>query len=675
MTPELLSLLVWLPFLCLAAIFGTVFAILGFKRGSAKAGISVGVTALSAALSVLLARAIASATASASSLLPMIAELMGGDLPEGEHFAALIEGCATAVGALALFIPCFLLLLLLLKNLTSLVFTARIPKAKHVGNKLGGMAIGLVDALLVSFLLLLPIYGTLNMGGNLLSAVPILADGENASIGEAAESLDALCRHPFSKMAGLPPFNTAYDSMAAFTHDGETVSVSKTVNTVSGVVTAAVSYKNGEAGASGAMLKAIDHLETVVTESRFFAGLLCDVAAEGLDGVELIDNYAGFSDKAILQQDMKAVFALTRSAIQNDVVPAFFEKELDLSAMELGTLPYDMAEALNATESLAALKASLIDSAIDALLTEAAGGDEAKLAELRAVIGKTDPAPLTGEPVKAEGDALYVLLSSAIKATDEKNTATTAAVGELAGNLIEGLARHPAFGSDKVMAIADVLLGLSEEGGEAGAAAKDAFKDVLDASLTKPVKEATFGKFVGTATATADTIAKLQNGEADAASMESILDATPEVLEQMETVVNDELLEALGIGEEQSAAVTPLVNTLFTAIRETELTSEEKTVEAEALSGALACVFTLDQSDDVLDVVNELVDCYLDSKLLGSVAEQLTEEKEDPFDLALSSQDKNAIGDLLKETIAEASSEEAAEKIDHLAALLGVELN
>ncbi|MBQ4065792.1 MAG: CvpA family protein, partial [Clostridia bacterium] len=623
MTPDLLSTLVWLPFLLLAVILGTVFAILGFKRGSVKAGISVGVTALSTLLSVLLARALSSAVA--TPFHPMIADLLGGELYEGEYASVLLHGVTSAVAALVLFIPCFLLLLLLFKNLTSLVFTARIPKAKHVGNKLGGMAIGLLDALLVSFLILLPAYGTLHLGGNLLTTVTVLEEEtEGETDASYTEWADALCSHPLADVAGFPLFTATYDSMASFSYGGETVSLSKTVNTASETVTAVFSYLNGEVGSKEGMLVALNSMEKLLTESDFFSGIAYDLMGDNLEEEELVGDYYGFSDITVLQNDISALFTVLRSTVRNDILPVLLEKEPDFSQIELGSLPYDLAEALNSTASLAALKADLINALIDEALEGAAGDDEAKQKELRAIIGTVKKDPLTGDDLKAEGDSLYLLLTAAIRRA--ANTDSTAADAELAGTLIEGLARHPAFGADTVVEVADLLLGLSEQNNEAGTAVKDTLKDVLNASLTKPVKDATFGKFVGTTATAADAVTKLQNGEADAEAVESLLDASPEVLEQVETVVNDELLSALGIEQEQAAGVAPLVNTLFSTIRETELTAEEKSAEAEALSGALACVFTVTEADNVSDTVSEMVDYYLDSKLLGTMAEKLTAE-------------------------------------------------
>ncbi len=711
MTPELISLLAWAPFALFALIFGIAFTILGFRRGSIKAGISVAVTVISAALSVLAARLLSGVIV--SSLMGMIMPEEGGvainPLFETEHFGALIQGVSAAVVALVLFIPCFLILLAILKNLTSLVFTAKIPKPKHVGNKLGGLAIGLVDALLVAFLLLLPIYGTLHMGGNLMGAIAVLSapeapeqnetvsipvtslgtnggtyrplsapvpvnDGGETEAPSYVDLVDAICHTPLAEIAGLPLFTSVYDSMATFTHDGETVSVTKTVNTVSQVVTAVASYTKNEEGSSQTMLGALNHLEKVMTESSFFAGLACDVAQVTLADNEMLGAYGGFSDKTVLQEDMSAIFTLARSAVENEILPVFFEEEIDLSQVELGSFPQDMASVLNSTESLAQLKADLINTVIDTALKGVAGDDEAKLEELRASVGSVSSAPLTGDDLKAEGDSLALILSAATQIT---NASDSAAAGAMAGNLIEGLARHPSFGVDKVVDVAGALLGMGGEDGAGNSeeALKETIKDALNASISKPVGEATFGDFVGTTVGAAELFSKIMAGEADPAAMEQLLSAKPEVLKQLEETLTGELLGALGVAGEESEIVTSLVSAIFGTIRQTELTEAERKTEAVAISDVLTTVFTLSQTADMEATVNKLVQDYLNSKIFCTAAKTMTANGSDPLGFNLDNASKKEIRQVLLDKIAELNDATATEKLGYLAAFIGVELN
>jgi len=707
MTPELLSLLVWLPFLVLAVTFGIVFGILGFKRGSIKAAISVAVTVLSTFFSILLARLLAGALA--SSLTPTLRNLLGGDaaLLDMEHFAALVTGCATAVGALLLFIPFFLLLLLIFKNLTSLVFTKKIPKAKHVGNKLGGLAIGLVDAFLVAFLMLLPLYGSLSLGGNLLSVVATLenepAPNEGLSLNVALlgsdgtplrpvskngvtpadeapsyeDLLAALCHTPLSDLASTPLFSAVYDSMATFTHDGETVSVSKTLTAVSDFAGAFISYQNGEDDANNKMVAAFDELEDLVTESSFYSGLVCDLVENSAgDEGSLFAGYEGFSDKETLRGDLPAVFTLARSAVENNILSELMSGEPNLANLELGTFPYDMADALNSTESLAKWKANLVNGAIDSLLESVTGGGEdpdASLSELKDLLGTVSEAPLTGDDMKAEGDALYLILNAVTSLGSEETSPT-----KMVGDIIEGLARHPSFGVDKVTQIADKLM--ESSGMTGGDAISSAIGGALADAVSKPVGESGFGDFTDATANAAEALQGIANGETDAASMEKLLNTAPETLLQVKDTLSADLLASLGLEGELADRIESLFGTVFETMAENRYSGTAAREEAEALSNALALMTNSQGSSDAITDPNTLLDAYLASDILAKTLNKLTVNGEkNPLGLfdELSNDGKREMADLIKEAHASRVGADASvtDKLSDLALFLGIEVN
>ena len=709
MTSALLSLLVWLPFLILAVTFGIVFGILGFKRGSIKAAISVVVTVVSTALSILLAKLLASSIA--GSLTPVLRDLLGGDanLLDMEHFAALVTGCATAIGALLLFIPVFLLMLLIFKNLTSLVFTKKIPQAKHIGNKLGGLALGLADALLVAFLLLLPLYGTLGLGSNLLSVVsameqPSSSDGLSLNVtllgsegttfrpvndaditpvDEApsyAELLDVLCNTPLAELASTPLFSTVYDSMASFTHNGETVSVSETVTTVSNVAGAFLSYQKGEEGAADKMVEAFDEMETLVTESNFFAGLLCDVV-ENTAGQDdsLLAGYEGFSDKETLRGDLPAVFSLARSAIENNILSELMSGEPNLAEMDFGTFPYDMAEALNSTESLAKWKANIINGAIDTVLESVASNSEdpaATVAELKEILGTVSETPLSKEEQKAEGDALHLLLNALTTAGDEDTSM------KMMGDVIEGLARHPSFGVDKVTQITDKLMESTGMGG--GGAISGAIGDALNDAVSKPVGESGFGDFTQATVDATDALQGITNGDTDPAAMEKLLNTDADALLKVKDTLSSDLLSELGLDAATAAKAKRLFDTLFETIAESDFSENETKEEATALSYALSTMTAAGgkETDELTDVIPDpsvLLDNYLASDVLTETMNKLTANGEsDPLDLfdSLGKNAKKEMANLIKDTHAKRVGADASvtETLSDLATFLGIEV-
>ncbi len=719
MSATLLSLLVWLPFLLLAVTFGIVFAFLGYQRGSAKAGISLAVTLISTLLSVLLAKLVAGIFA--SSLAPAVRNLLGdyAEMMSGEHFSALVTGCASAAVSLVLFIPCFILVLILFKNLTSCVFTKKMPAPKKAGNKIGGLAIGIADALLLSFLLLLPLYGTLNLGSNVYGVIteltagdsdneealnlPILSLGTGAAVrpvgaeGSGMESgnpsynelLDALLNTPLSDIAGLPVFNDIYNNMASFTApDGETVSVTETASTVTKVASAVISYKNGEEGSKDAMISAMDHLEQVMTESSFFAGLACDVVsvAVGTGEDALPIQYAGLTDKTVLQQDMKAIFTVARAAVESDLLGELISDEPDLTKVDVKAFSSGIATALNSTESIAQLKADLLNTVIDVAIEGIAGDDEEKRASLRESIGTVDAAPLTGDALAAEGDSLYLIMNAALTIAANGEDSKLSDTSKAAGDLIEGLARHPSFGVDKVVDVAGEILdmsGTTDSGNGSDDATKEAIKetlkDALNNSVSKPVGEATFGEFVGTTASAAEILTQIQSGSVDVKTMEQILNARPDVLQQLEETLTGELLTSLGLEGEASDIMVSLAHALFGALRENDMTAEEKKAEAVVLSDALALIFNMKniQEGEVEATARTLVNAYLESKIVCATAKSLADKGSDPFGLEISEDDKAEIRPVFLQAIEEFSAEDpdAGEKIGYLSTLIGVELN
>ena len=719
MSATLLSLLVWLPFLILAVTFGIIFAFLGYQRGSAKAGISLAVTLISSLLSVLLAKLVAGSFA--ASLAPTVRNLLGkyADMMSGEHFSALVTGCASALVSLILFVPCFMLVLILFKNLTSCVFTKKMPAPKKTANKVGGLAIGIADALLLSFLLLLPLYGTLNLGGEVFSVVaaldtadngeesieiplmsvstngsvrPVSTGGQGSGGAESgyADLLNAILYTPLSDIAGLPLFNDIYNDMASFTSpDGETVSVTETASTVTKVASAVISFKNGEEGAKEAMLSAMDHLEKVMTENSFFAGLACDVASVAVDAEkDLPIQYAGLTDKTVLQQDMKAIFTVARAAVESDLVSELMNDKPDFTQVDIKTFASGVSEALNSTESVAQLKADLLNTVIDVALERIAGDDEAKLTTLRESVGTVDATPLTGDALAAEGDSLYLIMNAALTISSNTEDAKLSDTSKAAGDLIEGLARHPSFGVDKVVDVAGELLDMTGSGSTASGSGmdettkesiKETLKDALNNSVSKPVGEATFGEFVGTTASAAEILTQVQSGKVDLATMESILNAKPDVLQQLEDTLTGELLTSLGLDGESADIMFSLAHALFGALRENDMTADEKKAEAVVLSDALALIFNMGniQEGEVEATARALVNSYLDSRILCATAKALGEKGANPFGIEVSDADKAEIRPVFLQAIEEFSVEdpEADEKIGYLATLIGVELN
>ena len=313
MTPTVISLLVWAPFLLIAVICGVSFALLGYKRGTPRALISLAATLLSAVLSVIVARLVAPYPA--TFVESLVVNAIGSDyaaMLQGGHVAALVSGLATAACALVIFLPVFLLVALIVKLVTSAVFRNILPQPKKIVNNLGGMAISVVDALLFALLLLLPLYGTLGLGNEVYTAVASMDE----SLAEQQEMVSSITDNPLSKTANAGPCALVYDNLLSFSHEGENISVSQTVRGVSHIAAGAAAFGNlgsGSAEVNAQVIAMLNETEKLLTDNTFFVGLVCDVAetigqTEDSAVAQMLSGYNGLSDKDTLHGDLPALF-------------------------------------------------------------------------------------------------------------------------------------------------------------------------------------------------------------------------------------------------------------------------------------------------------------------------------------------------------------------------------
>ncbi|MBR3837968.1 MAG: CvpA family protein [Clostridia bacterium] len=150
----------YLPFVTVFSVVALIFSISGFRKGLWYALCSLGLTILSALCSIPFAK----------SLAPSVTRSVLGQVAlkiEGEALRAfllpLLEGFLCGIVSLFLFSLIFLLLFVILKVILNCLKHPKLvlSDTEKKGFRWGGLAIGLVDALLIAFLLILPLYGTL----------------------------------------------------------------------------------------------------------------------------------------------------------------------------------------------------------------------------------------------------------------------------------------------------------------------------------------------------------------------------------------------------------------------------------------------------------------------------------------------------------------------------------
>ncbi len=679
LSPGIVSFLIWLPFILLAIGCGAVFTILGYKRGAAKAALSLLVTALTAALSVLLARLFS--TSVGSILNVAVRDVLtesGGLLWETESFSALIIGIATALGALMLFPLILLILLVLLKNLTSFVFTQRIPAPKSAGNRLGGAAIALVDALLVAFLFLLPLYGTLSVGNEVVRAAESFTeerDHEFASVdtGDVFSLLRAACDTGLSRLSGKFPFSFAYDGLAGFSYHGDRICLSRAAKTTARTAYYLNELRKGDESAKEPALAALDRAETLVTGNDLFPGLvrasLTELTAGGRNPIPV--SYRGLDDERVLRGDLVSLFDVARAAVRDDLVSTLSHPS-DIPSEKLKTFSRSLAAALNRTESLAEFKASLVeyavglatDSAISALSLSAD-----TVGEIRSIIGTIPKAPLSEKEIGQEGDALYLILVTLL----ERDSSDP---GRKMGNLIEGLSRHPYFGVEKASAIARLLL--NSQTVPVGDTIADNILDTLQDSVSKPVGESEFGDFTSAAYSAASVMQELAEGSVGPEPIEALLRSDPDALTQIGNTLKEEIAASGNGADDASEKITQLFSALPETVAGQELSDEKIREEASALSEILSAGTGIaDPAQSLADgkiTPDELIDtCLRSDILIGTLSSLIASDGPDPLSLrsSLSEEEARELTDLIRNKAASADAETAA-KLETVADFLGL---
>ncbi len=672
MPPAIITLIAWAPFLLLALVFGIIYTILGFKRGSARAGISIGVTALSCFLSVVLAKVLSGTVAGAAT--PMFEDMLGGS--GVDQLAPLASGLASALSALVLYIPIFILLTSVLKPVASVIFKKIIPKPKHIANRLGGLTVSLVDALLVAFLVLLPIYGTLSLAGGVVGII----DGEE----EVKEYVSAATDPFIVDVAGVPPFSTVYDSLMSCELDGKTVSVSATVRQAAAVLNDLNALNNLKISdmSEKDLIKLLDSAETLLLSNDIFTDLVCEKLVDeipavnfpGVGKIELKEYYTALSDSEQLKNDIPAVFDLAKGLVKSGMLEALSSKDKDMSKVDAKEASQTFGNALNHSSSISGFKSKVIKDLVNSLSDDiiSGGNDEnGAVAALRDAISGMPEAPLSAGDAAKEGEAIYLLLSGAVSGASEGSNQ-----GQSLGMIIEGLARHPSVGVDKVVDAAGALI--SGSGMTVSDKLMESIESNLRSSLEMPVGESTFPEYCATAFNTIDALGGIADGNTDTESLKNLITATPESLEAVKESVSSDLMTELGMSQEQSETMQKIIDTTFDAIIGASCTEEEAEKEAEALGNILGILTDVSEAPENADevftdeVVDDIIDNCVNSKVINSVISELTKDEEsDPLDVFGEMDD--ATKDVIENKIDEYISENGeSEVLDALKLLMGI---
>lgn len=244
MSLEFFNLLLWIPFLLVFLGTGISFCLKGFKKGIFHALVSTGATVVATFVSYFAAKFLASfAVDSVLSLLPDFS----GEVDSGVAaiLPMVMEGIVTGLLALIIFSVLLAILAPVGKFLFALIPT---PKAKGLITRLLGLALRFAEGVVLTVLLLLPIYGTLGVYAPAVDMT--LALNEEASV-EATNPAEELtvrdyvrcaAEHPVVFLAKTTPFTTLYNGLSG----GGAINVPKAIQTITTTVDAFQAIMKGD---------------------------------------------------------------------------------------------------------------------------------------------------------------------------------------------------------------------------------------------------------------------------------------------------------------------------------------------------------------------------------------------------------------------------------------------
>ncbi len=690
MSPLVITLIAWSPFLILALIFGLAFSFKGYKRGSALAGISIGVTIVTCILSILIAKLIANGLA--GNFAPMLAKLLETSGLKGgaDEIAKLATSIAAAFASLIIYIPVFIILASVLKPVSAFLFKKIIPQPKHVANKIGGISISVIDALLLAILVTLPLYGTLALADGYMDAFSYKNDDEVMEYVSAATD-------PFIvDVANVPPFSTVYDSLMTCKIGGTNVSVSGTVREASVVLRHAMSVGEMKKGNFNKkeVIALLNSAEKLLNKNAFVTDFICEyldgklpsVKVPGLGKIKLDEYYPALSDSKQLRSDLPAFFDLTEAMVKSGMVEALVNKDTDMSKVNANTVSKAFGNTLNHSTALATFKSNLLSTVVDSFSKEIIDEGKDKDGSVKALcdaIAAIPTTPMGKDDAKKEGESFYLLVSGLITSSNKK----TSAMG--LGMMLEGLARHPMVGVEKVMNAAGTIM--ENSGTKVSDSLLAKMKENLLLSVEKPIGESSFGKYCNTAFVTVDAfsgiVSKPDGGESDKESsndsLKELITSDKESLEAVKDTVSSDLMADMGIDDEHADTFKDIIDATFDSIIESDCTEEEAEKEAEALGSILGTVTEITQepekTDDIVkETASEIIDECLESKIVSGMIQKLaTKGKPDPLGLFrdLSDDAKVSVEETLDEYIAEATTEDEVAVLEAFKIFVGIKNN
>ena len=210
----ILWIALFVPFILVSLPIGIGYMKKGYKDGPVRSLISLAATVLSVIVAILISKLTSWGISMA------LIKLLPADLFSSLGFLAsfvelLARGIIQVALSFVLFVLFFIICLIISKNLVKLIKVEKIEEklAEKKGMNFLGLGIRFVDTLLVAFLVLIPLYGTLAFASPTVSKFYSMAVKEPT---KAGEYIECVAEHPIVMANRIGPGAWVVNSLSSF---------------------------------------------------------------------------------------------------------------------------------------------------------------------------------------------------------------------------------------------------------------------------------------------------------------------------------------------------------------------------------------------------------------------------------------------------------------------------
>lgn len=371
MSQQMIQVLLWIPFIFVAAFTLPVFCSAGYRRGTWNALVSLAATVLAAVVSVVLARALAAPVS--RPIVRALEEVLSGSnsgMSLGME-AVLLHGVVCVFMAMGIYGLLMLVLTVLFKYIARALWGQELQRSDS-GMRWGGLMVRLVDGVLYALLLLLPLYGSL---GNVLPVLSSLAGfaGEDTQV---YQTLTTVTQHPVAKASSVGPLKIVYGELAVVPTENGDISLVEVTESVTG--TAQRYQQLQEAMESDEVtMEQIDELLVFAREELLQQDWVYSAYCQMLDSIPLeeIGDEASAQLLGLMRMDQKtfirnadAILSVVQYALEEGVVERLEENpEQSIAILYDSGLMQRLGDMINSSEESVALRDLLIRETVTGL--------------------------------------------------------------------------------------------------------------------------------------------------------------------------------------------------------------------------------------------------------------------------------------------------------------------